>query len=101
MTALRLLTGAIFAGLSAVALAQASPAPGMTAPAASQAAGMQGASEAEKKPADGAGARDSGAAVQRRRNNPGELRPMNIRMKDEGVALPKCMRESREGEACK
>ena len=27
--------------------------------------------------------------------------PMNIRIRDEGVKLPKCAAESREGEACK
>lgn len=104
MTALRILTGAMFAGMSAVALAQASPAPatGTTAaPAASQAAGTQGASEAEKKAADGASGRDGGAAVERRRDSPDYVPPMNIRMKDEGIALPKCVRESREGEACR
>lgn len=27
--------------------------------------------------------------------------PMNVRIKDSGVKLPKCVEESREGEACK
>jgi hypothetical protein len=27
--------------------------------------------------------------------------PMNIRIRDEGIKMPKCTAESREGEACK
>ena len=29
------------------------------------------------------------------------LRPMNIRIQDEGIKMPKCTTESRDGEACK
>jgi hypothetical protein len=35
------------------------------------------------------------------RNDPGYKAPLNVRIRDEGIALPKCARESREGEACK
>lgn len=100
MTALGLLLGMTFAGVSVVALGQTSPAPeaGANVPAASQATGTQGTSEAEKKLAD---RREQPPVEQRRRNNPGGVPPSNIRLKDEGIALPKCVTESREGEACK
>jgi hypothetical protein len=100
MTALRLLLGMIVAGMSVAALGQTSPAPnvGANVPAASQATGTQGTSDAEKKSAD---RKEQPPVVQRRRNNPGGVPPSNIRLKDEGIALPRCVTESREGEACK
>ncbi len=35
------------------------------------------------------------------RNQFDQRAPMNVRIKDAGVKLPKCVEESREGEACK
>ena len=43
---------------------------------------------------------DQRASQPSRRSGPGYVPPMDIRIKEEGIGMPKCARESREGEAC-
>jgi hypothetical protein len=106
MTATGILTGVISVGFSAAVFAQAVPAPA-PAPAAatgvvgSQAATSQGATEEEKRAARGRSVDEQVTSGQRRSNNPGYVAPMNIKIQETGIALPKCTAESREGEACR
>ena len=103
MTAARLMIGAICAGLSAAVFAQATPVPAMgtTAPTTSQAATAQGAVVQQDKETSGKSSQDQATPGQRRSTTPGYVPPLNIKIQDAGIAVPKCMVESREGEACK
>jgi hypothetical protein len=102
MNGMRIWIGMMLAGCAAAAYPQAVPAPAAgSAAAVGQATATQGATEVEKKAADDANSRAPASSAGRRRNDPGYAPPLNIRMKDEGIALPKCVRESREGEPCK
>ena len=101
MSATRLLVSVVSFGFSVAVFAQATPAPGPAAPGVigGQAAPSQGAAEEEKRAARGKS--EQMPSGQRRSNNPGYIPPMDIKIKDAGIALPKCAKESQEGEACK
>jgi len=92
---------------SAAAFAQAAPAPAPATGAASGAAGGQAAAsqgataDEEKRPARTRSVDEQMTFGQRRGTNPGYVPPMDIKIQDAGIALPKCTAESREGEACR
>lgn len=100
MSALKqLLVSCLVCGHATLTWAQTAPAPAPASTGAGQAATVPIVSESDKKAPgiDNSRSMTSG----RNRNDPGFKAPLNLRIRDEGVAMPKCARESREGEACK
>jgi hypothetical protein len=86
MNARKFSAAALLAGLSCVARAQA-PAPVPTPVTIDQEKGGDAARQTIQRTS----AAKPGATPP----------PMNIRIREEGIKLPKCAAESREGEACK
>jgi len=87
-------------GIAASVFAQGVPTPAPAAGAAREAASAAAQTETVTVPGV-AGVQDQKAARPGGVAAPGARRPMDIRLRDGGVKMPKCAEESREGVACK
>ena len=91
--------GLLLWGFAASVFAQASMTPSPAAGAAAASATVQ--TETVKITGPGTAAPEQKAAVESGRIAPGGKQPMNIRLQEGGIKMPKCAEESREGLACK
>jgi len=96
-TLMRLLATYFVCGSAALAWAQTTPAPAPAVTAGQKA--TVPASELDKKTPGVDGSHTT--TTRSRKNDPGFKPPMSITIREEGIAMPKCARESRDGESCK
>lgn len=95
--AIRILAGVLAAALAGAAMAQGA----LPAPAAGAATAPVVGGEAKEAPGTASVQDQMSGKRGSRASKFDHKAPMNVRIKEDGVKMPRCAAESREGEACK